>query len=136
MSLNFSSSQLARISLAEFVSKLIFIQLDFACELGPGLRDDLCSNGLHYDEEDSEEAEMLSLTHPLGFFLLFSEGTNKLDHILLYWYGPKCFSGHGTKLRYNIFVLVSKKRYTVVTSPILGYKYKPGIVKAYKLCHK
>ena len=34
-SLNSNSSQLARISLAEFVSKLIFIALDFACELGP-----------------------------------------------------------------------------------------------------
>ena len=35
MSLNFSSSQLARISLAEFVSKLILIWLDIVCEPGP-----------------------------------------------------------------------------------------------------
>ena len=36
MRLNLSSSQLARISLAEFVSKLILIELDFDCEPGPG----------------------------------------------------------------------------------------------------
>ena len=40
MSFNFSSSQLARMSLAEFVSKLILIELDFVCEPGqkPGGR--------------------------------------------------------------------------------------------------
>ena len=37
MSLNFVSSQLARISLAEFFSKLTFIELDFVCKPGPGI---------------------------------------------------------------------------------------------------
>ena len=34
MRLNFTSSQLARIPLAEFVSKLILFYLDFVCEPG------------------------------------------------------------------------------------------------------
>ena len=33
--------QLPRISMAEIVSKLIFIQLDLACEPGPGLNKDV-----------------------------------------------------------------------------------------------
>ena len=37
MSLNFSSSQLAGISLAGLVCKLISIYLDFSCELGTGI---------------------------------------------------------------------------------------------------
>ena len=36
------SSQLARLSLAELVFKLIFIELNFACDWDPGGLDSLC----------------------------------------------------------------------------------------------
>ena len=38
ISLDFSLSQLARISLVEFVSKPIRVYLDLVCDPGPGLR--------------------------------------------------------------------------------------------------